>query len=263
MSTIPDYHIHTKASPDAKGSMEEYVRAAKKKNISEIGFSDHILLRQVEGFYGFSVKLMPSYVKELSALRERSELPIKLGVEVDFFPTEIESIREFVHEHPFDYVIGGIHTIGELVIDNPSSIVEHAKRDPSQCYCEYFDLVKQLSRCRLFDVLAHPDLIKIFGMVPKEDFLSVLRDAADEIAKSNICAEINTKGLRRPCKEIFPSSQFLKILYSYNVPITFGSDAHEPREIGYKFRLAAKLAKKAGYTNVCTFDSRERSFVKI
>ena len=123
--------------------------------------------------------------------------------------------------------------------------------------------MKQLSRCRIFDVLAHPDLIKIFGMVPKEDFLSVLRDAADEIAKSNICAEINTKGLRRPCKEIFPSSEFLKILYSYNVPIVFGSDAHEPREIGYNFRLAAKLAKKAGYTHVCTFDSRERSFVKI
>ncbi len=243
--------------------MEEYVRTAKKKNIDEIGFSEHILLRRVNGFPGLSLRLMPDYVRELSALRERSELPIKLGVEVDFFPDEIESIGEFVQKYPFDYIIGGIHTIREWVIDHPSSIAEHRTRNPSQSYRQYFDLVKQLSRCRLFDVLAHPDLIKIFGVVPKDDLSCVLRDAAGEIADSNICAEINTKGLKRPCREIYPSEQFLKILHSNNVPVVFGSDAHEPMEVGSHFKQAVKLAKKVGYTRACIFNSRKRSLVKI
>ncbi|MDH7477451.1 MAG: hypothetical protein QHH17_03610 [Candidatus Bathyarchaeota archaeon] len=83
------------------------------------------------------------------------------------------------------------------------------------------------------------------------------------MAKYNICAEINTSGLRRPCQQIYPSEQFLKTLHGCNVPIVFGSDAHEPDDVGRNFEEAIKLAKKAGYTQVCIFNQRRRDFVKI
>ena len=261
---LADYHIHTENSPDAKGSMEEYVRKAKEKALSEIGFSEHIIFHKIKDAPSMPIKSMPTYLQHFLSLREKSELPLKLGVEIDFIPGDNEEkIREFVQKHPFDYVIGAVHFIGKWAVDHPSQTHEYSERDISQVYEEYFGIVKKLCESKLFDVLAHPDLIKIFGFKPKGDFSHVLIEVAEVMAKSNICAEINTSGLRKPCKDIYPSEQFLKILHSQNVPIVFGSDAHQPEDVGRDFREAVKLAKKAGYTHTCVFNRRRRKSLKI
>ena len=103
----------------------------------------------------------------------------------------------------------------------------------------------------------------IFGFKPKGDFSHILTETAEAMARSGICAEINTRGLRRPCSEIYPSEQFLKIMRSYDIPIVFGSDAHAPEEVGKDFEKAIKLAKKVGYTSACVFANRKRVTVKI
>lgn len=260
---LADYHIHTEASPDGKGSMEEYVRKAKEKGLGEIGFSEHIIFHNIKGAPCMRIESMPTYLQQLLSLKEKAELPLKLGVEMDFIPGDAEKIREFIRKYPFDYVIGAVHFIGGWSVDHPAQIHEYSKRDIFHVYEEYFSIVKTLCGHRLFDVLAHPDLIKIFGFKPKGDFSHMLIEVAEAMAKSNVCAEINTSGLRKPCNEIYPSEQFLKILCSYNVPIVFGSDAHQPEDVGRNFTEAVKLAKKAGYTRTSLFNHREREFLKI
>lgn len=258
-----DYHIHTQASPDGKGSMQEYVKKARKKKIDEIGFSDHILLEHLKGRSDFLVRTMPVYVQDFLRFREKSEIPIKLGAEVDFFPDEVERTRKFIQKHPFDYVIGSVHTIDNWTIDEPSAKEEYSKRDPFQTYEEYFRLVRKLCKCRLFDILGHPDLIKIFGTRPDRDFTQIYEETAAAIAGSNMCVEINPKGLIRPCREIYPNARFLRILHDYDVPITLGSDAHEPNDVGLNLDEAVKLAKKVGYTEACRLSCREKTLVKI
>jgi histidinol-phosphatase (PHP family) len=140
---------------------------------------------------------------------------------------------------------------------------EYSSRDAWQLYIEYFSLLKSAASSHLFDVLGHPDIIKIFGAKPKTDFSCILEETAETIAESNICIEINTRGLRRPCQEIYPSEQFLKILHKHGIPITFGSDAHAPEDVGRSFKKAIKLAKRVGYTHTCVFDCRERVSVRI
>ncbi|MEM3672707.1 MAG: histidinol-phosphatase HisJ family protein [Candidatus Bathyarchaeia archaeon] len=260
---LADYHIHTENSPDAKGSMEEYVRKAKEKALNEIGFSEHVSFHEIKDAPSMPIKSMPTYLRQFLHLKEQAESSLKLGVEIDFIIGDEEKIREFIQRHPFDYVIGAVHFIGRWAIDHPTQIHEHAKRDTFQVYEEYFGIVKKLCKSGLFDVLAHPDLIKIFGFKPKNDFSQMLVEVAEAMAKSNICAEINTAGLRKPCNEIYPSEQFLKILHSYNVPIVFGSDAHQPEDVGRNFREAIKLAKKVGYTHTCLFNCRQKNFLKI
>ena len=76
--TVADYHVHTKASPDAEGSMEEYARKAEQKKI-EVGFSDHIFLRRLGGYSDFLVNAMPAYVRDFLAFKEKVEMPVKLG----------------------------------------------------------------------------------------------------------------------------------------------------------------------------------------
>lgn len=260
---LADYHIHTEASPDSKGTMEEYVRKAMEKGLGEIGFSEHIILRKIADAPCMRIESITAYIQNFRSLREKSNLPLKLGVEMDFFPSDIDKIRDFIQKYSFDYVIGAVHFIGEWAVDHPAQIGEYEKRDILRVYEEYFGIVKELCKSGLFDVLAHPDIIKIFGFKPKGDFSHMLKEVAEAMAKANICAEINTRGLRKPCNEIYPSEQFLKILFSHNVPVVFGSDAHQPEEMGKNFTEAIKLAKKVGYTHACLFNYRKREFVKI
>ncbi|MEM3700490.1 MAG: histidinol-phosphatase HisJ family protein [Candidatus Bathyarchaeia archaeon] len=209
------------------------------------------------------VPINSAYFQNFLNLKANADLPVKLGAEVDFIPKFTEKIEDFVRKFPLDYVIGAVHFIGDCSVDSPSQINEYLKRDILKTYEEYFSLVKKLCECRLFDVLAHPDLIKIFGFKPKTDFSHLLREVAEAMAKYNVCAEINTSGLRRPCKEIYPSEQFLKILHSYNVLIVFGSWASEPNEVGRNFEEARKLARKIGYRQACVFNHRERKIIEI
>ena len=260
---IIDYHIHTKASPDAEGNMQEYIKKAKEKKIDEIGFSDHILLKHLENRSDFLIYEMPNYVQDFLNLKKKSAIPIKMGTELDFFNDKVETMREFIRKYPFDYVIGSVHVIDNWIIDEPSAIQEYSKRDISQVYEDYFGLVKELCACRLFDVLGHPDLVKVFGFRPDEDLTQIYEETAEAIAGAKMCAEINPKGLIRPCREIYPSAQFLKILHTHDVPITFGSDAHTPNDLGLNLNEAVRLAKKVGYTETCTFSHRKKAFVKI
>jgi len=260
---VADYHIHTQASPDAEGSMGDCVQAAKKRRIEEIGFSEHVLLRPLKGRSDGFIQQMPAYVRDFEEFKKVSSVTIKLGTEIDFFPGDIYKIRECTKKFPFDYVIGSVHVIGDWIFDDPAEMSEYLKKDVWQLYAEYFNLVKSASSSHLFDVLGHPDIIKIFGAKPKTDFSHILEETAKAIAESNICIEINTKGLRRPCQEIYPSEQFLRMLHKHGVPVTFGSDAHAPEEVGMGFKKAIKLAKKVGYTHACVFDSRERTSVRM
>jgi len=260
---IMDYHMHTKASPDATGAISEYVEEAKKKGLDEIGFSEHVILHYEKDYPYRSPEAMKSYVEEFLKAKTNSEIPIKLGAEVDFFPADVEKITEFLEEYPFDYVIGSVHYLGSWSIDSPRQTYEYSRRDILQVYEEYFGTVRKLCCSRLFDVLGHADLIKIFGFQPNCNFDHLLKETARALAENDMCVEINTSGLIRPCKEMYPSMQFLALLRQNGVPITFGSDAHRPSDAGRFFDQGIELAKEAGYKQACAFEARKRRTTEI
>ena len=255
---IIDYHMHTKASPDGSGEFEDFIKEAKKKGIDEIGFSEHAMdvPRRPMDF-------MDGYVQRFLEIRKCSEIPVKLGVEADFFPEEVEEISVFIRKYPFDYVIGSVHCLKGWLIDSSSQMHAYLKKDILQVYEEYFETVGMLCESRLFDILGHPDLIKIFGFKPNHDIEDILEKTAEKIAENGACAEVNASGLVKKCAEIYPSRQFLEILRKHDVPIAFGSDAHKPEDVGRHFDKALKLARTVGYTHSCRFEDRKRENVKI
>jgi histidinol-phosphatase (PHP family) len=260
---IVDYHIHTKYSPDAAGNIEDYIKEAKKNGIDEIGFSEHMILHYESDYSYRSPDFIKTYIQKFLEIRKNSEIPIKLGAEIDFFPKDIEKIREFIQKYPFDYVIGSVHYLGTWAIDSRSQIHEYLKRDMLQVYEEYFGTVRKLCQSRLFDILGHADLIKLFGFNPNCNFDYVMKETVEAIVENNMCVEVNTSGLVRPCAEIYPSKQFLTLLKQNKVPITLGSDAHNPRDVGRHFDKALKLMKEVGYNQVCTFEARMRKIKEV
>jgi histidinol-phosphatase (PHP family) len=83
-------------------------------------------------------------------------------------------------------------------------------------------------------------------------------------AKQHSCAiELNTAGLRKDCREIYPSQEILRLAFARGVPITFGSDAHAPPEVGLGFSDATELAQRVGYRQSCRFQARKISPVSL
>ncbi len=109
------------------------------------------------------------------------------------------------------------------------------------------------------DVLAHPDLAKIYGQRPPEPVLTELHEqAATAIADADVAIEISTAGLRKPVGELYPDGGFLAACRSRGVPITTASDAHEPSLVGEDIERAVGLARSAGYEAVSVFEGRVR-----
>jgi len=245
------------------GDAEDYIREALKKGIAEIGFSEHIILHHVKDYPYLPIKDMKRYVQRFIKLKENVGIQIKLGAEIDFCPEDKNKIRKFIQKYPFDYVIGAVHFLEDWIIDSPSQMHRYLRKDIDQIYEDYFSTVRKLAHSQLFDVLAHPDLIKIFGFKPRSDITSILEETAQALAKSNMCIEINANGLTKPCTEIYPSDHFLKILHTYEVPATLASDAHKPENVGKNLDKAITLLKRAGYTHICLFNQREKRKIKI
>ena len=257
---IMDYHIHTTLS-DGKGNHDAYIRMAQKRKIDEIGFSDHLCLKKVS--WAMELSQISSMIETINHLKKNSKVVIKLGVEMDYFPGFENKIKEIIAGIPFDYVIGSVHFINDWTVDHPDNISEYEKWDVYELYKVYFNLVQQTANSKLFDIIGHPDLIKKFGFKPKRDISDLLEETAEIFKNSGICIEINTSGLTKPCKEIYPSKKLLKMCFDKGVPVTLGSDAHRPQDIGQHFDEAIKLIKEIGYIEIVQFTKRKRKFIRI
>jgi histidinol-phosphatase (PHP family) len=164
---------------------------------------------------------------------------------------------------PLDYVLGSVHYIDGWGFDNPDYISQYDSMDIEKLYRRYFQLLKQAALSGIFDILAHPDLIKKFGYFPARDMTQVYEDTVQAIHASNVCIEVNTAGLRVPAREIYPTEEFLQLCCRYGVPVTLGSDAHKPEQVGWGFAEAVKLLKKVGYRETVLFTERQRKFIAL
>lgn len=264
-----DYHIHTKMCGHAEGEMEEYIAAAQQRGLREIGFSDHIPMyflpvEERDSSIAMREEHLPEYVQKIKDLQKNlCPVQIKLGIEADYAPGMETKLAEILGSYDFDYVLGSIHFLDGWGFDNPAYIEEYKTRDLDDMYRRYFGTLGLAAASGLFDVLAHPDLIAKFGFRPEGGLIELYREALQQISDSGVCVEINTAGLRVPKKEIYPSPDFLKLCFQNKVPVTLGSDAHRPELVGADFPLAIELLKSVGYTQVVTFDRRNRNYCRI
>jgi histidinol-phosphatase (PHP family) len=122
----------------------------------------------------------------------------------------------------------------------------------------YWAASERCVRSRLFDFIAHPDLVKIFGARPAGDLDRFYKPVVAALAECGGAFEINTAGLRKPVREIYPALGFLKLAREAGVPLVINSDAHAPEQVGMDFDAARQLARDAGYTTSLRFQGRQR-----
>lgn len=256
-----DYHMHTRLT-DGIGEPRDYARVAVQRGLDEIGFSDHAPLAERETDWTMKKADLATYVSWVrDAQREFPQISIKLGLEVDYVNGCEPWVRELAALYPWDFFLGSVHYVGEFPVDRNADDWKGQNVDAR--WRDYFALWKRAASSRLFDSLAHPDLPKKFGFRPNNDFSAVYRDTLQAVSQAGAAIEISTGGLRKPCREIYPSEQFLCIARELNVPITLGSDAHIPEDTGADFDKAVALARQCGYDRICRFTQRRRELVPL
>jgi histidinol-phosphatase (PHP family) len=260
-----DYHLHTPLCGHATGAPRDYVLAAQKAGLSEIGFSDHNPMATQFDDWRMGPGQLPEYLALVAeARREFPRYPIRLGLECDFIPGQEDHIRDLAGRAEWDYLIGSVHYISpDWDVDNPKHLKRWQEHPVEEIWQAYFDAYTKMAESCLFDFLAHPDLVKKFGHRPEGDLMRFYRSTLDAIAEAGTALEVSTAGLRKDVREIYPSREFLEAAHGRHIPIVINSDAHAPEEVAYEFDLAYALVREIGYTHVMRFRQRRAEPVEI
>ena len=165
-----------------------------------------------------------------------------------------------IEDDPWDYIIGSVHFIADRAVDHDGYDI-WLTSSPDEVWSAYFEALGDAAASGLFDVLAHPDLVKVWGKA-KPDPTASQRDyyelAMEQIAAADVAIEVSTAGLRKPVGEIYPARELLEMCVQAGKPVSLSSDAHEPEFIGHGYDRAVELMRDVGIDHVRVFERRER-----
>ncbi len=249
-----DYHVHTYFS-DGDAWPEDYIGRAIEIGLDEIGFSDHLTLTQEQQDWSIKLSDLDNYVNRILKLKDSTDaIKVKLGLEVDYFPGKEKLIYETITGLPLDYIIGSVHYMGDETVDLGPEFYEN--KDINLLFESYFQLVGRAAATNLFDFMAHPDLVRIFGHSPVADAEIMYRRLARELYKAGVAFEINTNGINKDLGDFYPDRRYLSVFLEEGVPVLVNSDAHNPANLGQYFNDAYSLLINTGYTEMMTYNKR-------
>jgi histidinol-phosphatase (PHP family) len=276
LQMLSDYHLHLR--PDGRdaraedyfttANVERYREVADERGIVELGVSEHVY-RFEQALDVWAHPFWVSYAHDdldayCSFVREQTSL--RLGIEADFVPGAEDRMANLLHARDFDYVVGSVHFIREGAVDMDDYSVWDSGRSVEEIWRRYFETIGEAARSGLFDVLAHPDLVKVWGAerpLPEGDLRHYYELALDGIVESGIAVEVSTAGLRKRVKELYPTPVFLEMCLEAGASIALSSDAHRPEDIGADYEQALELLESLGVGELCVFEHRERRLESI
>ena len=267
---LTDYHVHLRPDdPDAtpqeyftNDNVDRYLDAAGAGGIDELGVSEHIH-RFTEALEIWDHPFwQTSAVDDLGAYCEFvSGTQLRLGIEMDFVVGREDRIASVLDRHGWDYVIGSVHFVGDGAVDFHIFDAWEGDPDPDRLWRRYFETLAEAARSGLYDILAHPDLIKYWGEqrpLPERDLRFHYEPAIEAIAESGVAVEISTAGLRKPIGELYPADAFVEMCIDAGAAFSLSSDAHVPEHIGYEYESTVERMRGWGIEEVAVFEGRER-----
>ncbi len=278
---LTDYHLHLR--PDGRdaetstyhtaANVERYREAAEERGIAELGVSEHIY-RFAQALAIWRHPFWEIYAHDdldeyCAFVREQTDL--RLGIEADFVPGAEDRTANLLEARDFDYVVGSVHFLREGAVDMDDYSVWDSARSPEEVWRRYFETVAEAARSGLFDIAAHPDLVKYWGptrqnnarRTPEGDLRRYYEPAVEAIGEAGIAVEVSTAGLRKPAGELYPSRAFLEMCVDAGVPVALSSDAHRPEDVGADYQRALELLDEVGVRELCVFEGRVRRLVPI
>lgn len=288
---MSDYHLHLHehgarlediANP--LDHIEKYVEVAAGRGVTDLGFTEHLYrCHEAQPVLGAFWEIEPradladqaaravaedlllsldEYVTIVEAAKGRG-LPVRLGLEVDFFPESIEAVTELLAPYPWDFLIGSVHWIGGWGVDDSRAAYEFDRRGVETAYEQYFALETQLAASGAVDVLGHADVVKKHGGHLPESPTHLYGPVVTAAAGSGTAVEVSSAGLFKPIGEVYPAPSFLAMFHGAGVGITLASDAHRPEDAARSHTETVSAARAAGYRQRLRFDRRRPTLIDL
>ncbi|RLT21066.1 MAG: histidinol-phosphatase HisJ family protein [Planctomycetota bacterium] len=255
-------HSHTPLCNHAEGDPTEYAAVALARGLRGLiitchnpmpnGFSHHVRMREDQ---------FDEYVDLVADTRDEwlGRVDVRLGLEADYFEGCEAYLEKQLATADFHFVLGSVHP------QIPEFRAKYWQPDEFEVQRTYFKLLAQSAETGLFDSLAHPDLIKnVTSKVWRPvAIMDEIRYALDRIAATGVAMELNTSGINKTIAEMNPFPAMLKEMCQRSIPVTLGSDAHEPDRVADGYGTALQLLLECGFTHVNFFLERKRQEVQI
>jgi histidinol-phosphatase (PHP family) len=276
---LTDYHVHLRPDEEdtpperyfTEANAERYREAASERGIAELGVAEHIH-RFAQSLEVWQHPWWRHWARDdvdayCQFVRERTDL--RLGIEADYVSGREDRIARFLDAREWDYVVGSVHFVGDAGVDLAGPRWEHVwgRGDrPDRIWERYFDTLAQAARSGLYDIMAHPDLVKVWGNArpaPERDPRYYYEPAVEAMLDAGVAIELSTAGLRKPAGELYPAQPLLEMAVDAGIPIALSSDAHEPDDLGYRYDDALAALDAAGVGELCVFEGRRRRMEPI
>ncbi|HDS74503.1 MAG TPA: histidinol-phosphatase HisJ family protein [Firmicutes bacterium] len=261
---------------DGTGEPEAFVVRAIEQGFTAFGFSEHMPPPDPYSYTDFPTfdearHLFDGYVEEIFRLKSayRDELPVLVGVEIEYLPDKESVITDFLNAYPFDYTVGSVHFIGNHTFDFSKEAYDAGVRafggmDP--WVEEYYRLVRSLLDMGVTDVLGHLDIIKIFADdvagYRSERVRGAERETLEAALRAGVVLDVNARGLIKACAEVYPGPELLAEAQRMGVPATLGDDSHRVDQVGARLDQALDAIRAAGYLTLTALLPEGESIIR-
>jgi histidinol-phosphatase (PHP family) len=288
---VIDYHLHLWPHEDSSvwfrlDQIAQYCDEAAEQGVNELALTEHahrfVDVASVVGpfwqrfgheptsatmaeYWNFHAR---NSLDEYVTLAQRAKdegLPVKIGLEVDYYKDQMDDVAALLAQYPFDVLIGSVHWLGTWHLDdyeNPVDYHEWTVRDIDECWKNYATALDELCSARAVDVLAHPDLIKVAGFVPNApgEYWDAMAESA---ARVDVSMECSSAGWKKPVGEQYPAEGFLDRLVAKGVTFTTASDAHGSGRVAERAGDLADMLEVRGVHQLASYTNRQRQMIPL
>lgn len=280
---LEDWHTHNQMCGHAKGTIENYVEAAIQKDLKTIGITDHFpyeIYSNMEGIpheeYSMTMEETKTYLSTIQKTKNqyKEKINIRGSFEIDYIVNQVPTLNNVLEniKEKLDYILGSIHVLyserGPWCFDDSRFLDEFKNyKSNNQVYLHYYNTMLEMVKDETFDfdIVCHFDLPKKFNRRPenKDLIMEKAQEVLKGIKKRDLTIEINTSGFRKEVGEQYPSYEIIQKIHDLNIPIVLSSDAHHPKEVGYRFEFMIEKLKEIGFDKLAHFKDRKRTFFQI
>ena len=248
-------HTHTNFTDHGDGSIEELISAAEACGITTLAITEHFPLSEAmdpQQYLSMRTEKLPLYLEEIAkAKKAHPHIEILCGTELDWLGDFEDRTLSAADFEPFDIILGSVHFVDGWAFDDPAERGRWDEVGPDAIWRRYFEIwCEAVTSDAPFQIMAHPDLAKKFGIYPSFDLMPLYEMAAEACASSGRMIEVNTSGAHYACAEMYPAPDLLRSFCRAGVPCTVGTDAHTPGNVARGIEQAYRLMAQAGYQTV-------------